>query len=76
MNAAWVAAWLASSPETIARNRSDDRISSGAKWRAAKVDLPAPAAPIEDDQAGIGDVDLGSRCWTTQLAVSAVRRTS
>ena len=52
LNAAFVAAWFASSPDTIARKRSDDRISSGAKWRAANVDLPAPAAPTRTTRLG------------------------
>ena len=59
LNAALVAAWFASSPETIVRNASDDRTSSGAKWRAAKVDLPGAGRADEDDQARVGEDDLG-----------------
>ncbi len=59
-NAAFVAAWFASSPETILRNRSDDRTSSGAKWRAANVDLPAPAAPISTTRLGSGRTISGT----------------
>ena len=64
-NAALVAAWSASSPETIARKRSDERISSAAKWRAANVDLPAPAAPTRTTRLGssisISTVTYGGR---------------
>ena len=54
-----VAPWSASSPETIARNASDERISSGAKCRAANVDLPDASRADQDDQARVRDVDLG-----------------
>ena len=36
------------------RNASDERISSAAKWRAAKVDLPEPAGADQDDEDGSG----------------------
>ena len=37
-----------------ARNASDDSTSPGAKWRAAKVDLPEPAAPTRTTTDGSG----------------------
>ena len=53
-NAGFVAAWLAGSPLTSARNASEDRTSSGAKWRAANVDLPEPAAATSTTSEGSG----------------------
>ena len=53
-NAGFVAAWLAGSPLISARNASEDRTSSGAKWRAANVDLPEPAAPTSTTSDGSG----------------------
>ena len=53
-NAGRVAAWSPGSPAIAARNASDERTSSGAKWRAANVDLPAPAAPTRTTSDGSG----------------------
>ena len=50
--------WSASSPETIARNRSDDRTSSAAKWRAANVDLPTPGRADQHDQARVRTMSI------------------
>ena len=47
--------WSASSPETTARSASDETISSGAKRRAASVDLPGAGRADEHDEARIGE---------------------
>ena len=53
-NAVRLTAWSASPCPSRARNASDDRTSPGAKWRAAKVDLPEPAAPTRTTTDGSG----------------------
>ena len=58
-NAALVADWSAASPEIAARRASDERISSGPKWRAASVDLPDPAAPTRRTSDGSRRVSVG-----------------
>ena len=48
--AASVAAWSIGSSATMARMASEESTSVGAKWRAAKVLLPAPLGPTSSDQ--------------------------
>ena len=79
-NAAFVAAWFASSPETILRNASDDRTSSGDEMACRERRLARAGRADEDDQARVGQDDLGhgsmmdhAGLWAGQ---EAVRRTS
>ena len=51
-------AWSAASPEiALPEARPTRAPRTAAKWRAANVDLPLPAAPDEDDQARIRQDD-------------------
>ena len=52
--AASVAAWSIGSSATMARMASEERTSVGAKWRAAKVLLPAPLGPTSSTSASGG----------------------
>jgi hypothetical protein len=53
-NASAVADWSLSLSATMARQRSEETTSVGANQRAAKVDLPAPVAPISTTRAKSG----------------------
>ena len=49
-----VAAWSFSSSATRPRQKSEEMISVGAKWRAAKELLPEPEAPTRTTRRGSG----------------------
>ena len=70
LKAAGLTAWFVASPEMASRNASDDRISSGWKWRAANVDLPDPAAPTRTTSDGVPNPEDG------RAGQDAERRTS
>jgi len=53
-NAVLLTAWSASPAPIAARRPSEERTVSGGKWRAANVDLPAPAAPTSRTHDGSG----------------------